>query len=212
MGSVYLATGPDAATDRMIQLLVISALLGLASAQQREFKAKFEDCGSILDISPAIQGSVSITAPFNRKTKRHVLFKGASVEICINGTIPSNAALPVVGQGLKNSAHGQLIVLGLEVPLAVPFCDVSLNACAGASPACDQMQPGSEVRLCSSLQVPTQSPDTDVNVTWKVLREETADTNCESTFQLQGLRQKGKTALACLKIPARVQSRKKNGK
>ena len=31
--------------------------------------------GSLLDIAPAIQGSVTITAPFNKRTKRHILFK-----------------------------------------------------------------------------------------------------------------------------------------
>ena len=34
--------------------------------------------------------------------------QGANVKICINGTIPSGAQQPVAGQGLKNSAHGQV--------------------------------------------------------------------------------------------------------
>ena len=30
------------------------------------------------------------------------------MKICINGTVPSSAQEPVAGQGLKNSAHGQV--------------------------------------------------------------------------------------------------------
>ena len=31
--------------------------------------------GSVLDIAPAVEGSVTITAPFKRSIKRHILFK-----------------------------------------------------------------------------------------------------------------------------------------
>merc|ERR1712038_2103127 len=144
-------------------------------------------------------GSVSITAPFKRSIERHILFSGAQE--------------PVVGPvaGLKNSAHGQIVVLGIPVPVPVPFCEVSLNACAGATPGCSDMKPGSPVQLCSSLSVPTATPDTDVNVTWKVLREEKSDNQCETTSDINALKDKGKTAMACLSIPARVQERKRAG-
>merc|ERR1711974_18187 len=104
--------------------------------------------------------------------KRHILFKGANVKICINGTVPSSVQEPVAGQGLKNSAHGQIVVLGIPVPVPVPFCEVTLNACTGSSPACSDLKPGAPVQLCSSLSVPTATPDTDVDVTWKVWRVE----------------------------------------
>ena len=92
--------------------------------------------GSVLDIAPAVEGSVTITAPFKRSIKRHILFKvisyhqlhlhgndddndppnhgyfqGADVKICINGTVPGSAQEPVAGQGLKNSAHGQVMMM-----------------------------------------------------------------------------------------------------
>lgn len=91
--------------------------------------------GSILNIEDALAGSVVMTAPFNRRTGRHILgkvtntklqsahlsvikrsvsmltiwyFQGKQVEICINGTLPSSGlSLPFAG--LKNQAHGKVI-------------------------------------------------------------------------------------------------------
>merc|ERR1711974_503677 len=127
---------------------------------------------------------------------------GANVKICINGTVPSSVQEPVAGQGLKNSAHGQIVVLGIPVPVPVPFCEVTLNACTGSSPACSELKPGAPVQLCSSLSVPTATPDTDVDVTWKVLRESRVDDQCETTSDINALKDKGKTTMACLSIPA----------
>merc|ERR1712228_161105 len=110
------------------------------------------------------------------------------------------------------SAHGQIVVLGIPVPVPVPFCEVTLNACTGSSPGCSELKPGSQVQLCSSLSVPTATPDTDVDVTWKVLREERADDQCETTSDINALKNKGKTTMACLSIPARVQERKRAGR
>ena len=53
----------------------------------------------------------------------------------------------------------QLEVGALTVPLPVEFCGVEYNGCKGASPACSAMGPGQAVQLCSSLTVPTESPD-----------------------------------------------------
>ena len=89
--------------------------------------------GSILNIADAITGSVTMTAPFNRKTGRHVLGKvtirlslrtfslnifeidqiyfliqGKEVEICIEGTLPPNSGLSPPFAGLKNQAHGKV--------------------------------------------------------------------------------------------------------
>lgn len=114
---------------------------------QRAFTAKFTDCGnlsdkgfalfskifsgSILRIAPPIldgkpTGSVTITAPFNKRTGRHILgkvlfysflshfnnslnFQGKNVQICINGTVLENSVpQPVAGAALKNSAHGKV--------------------------------------------------------------------------------------------------------
>ena len=53
----------------------------------------------------------------------------------------------------------QIEVGPLTVPLPVEFCGVEYDGCRGASPACGEMSPGQGVQLCSSLTVPTESPD-----------------------------------------------------
>ena len=47
----------------------------------------------------------------------------------------------------------------ITVPLPVDFCSLTYDGCSGASPACSELKAGGEVRLCSSLTVPSQSPD-----------------------------------------------------
>jgi len=184
---------------------------------QKAFTAKFEDCGSLLNIQPALVDgvptrSVTITAPFNRKTGRHILGKGKNVKICINGTVvPNSVPLPVAGAALKNSAHGKVLLGPLTVPLPVEFCDLTLDGCPGATPSCKEMKYGDNVQLCSSLTVPTASPDVDVEVTWKVLRENQADATCEKEFDLGRLKQKKKLPLVCINIPSRVQPPRTRG-
>merc|ERR1711862_1040880 len=173
---------------------------------QRTFTAKFTDCGSILRIAPPILDgkptwAVTITAPFNKRTGRHILGKGKNVQICINGTVLENSVpLPVAGAALKNSAHGKLELGGLTV-----------DGCPGASPSCPSIKYGEDLQLCSALTVPTASPDVDVEVTWKVLREEVADPTCEKEFDLGRLKEKGKLPLVCIQIPARVQPPRTRG-
>lgn len=173
---------------------------------QRSFKAKFTDCGSLLQIAPALEGSVTITAPYNPKTGRHILGKGRKVRICVNGTVPFNKIpLPITGDGLKTSAHGKIKLGPLTVPLPVEFCDLNLDGCPGATPSCPDIGEGDEVQFCSALTVPVASPDVDVEVTWKVLREEVSQPSCETEYDLATLRQRGKLPLVCINIPARVQ-------
>ena len=47
----------------------------------------------------------------------------------------------------------------MTVPVPVEFCSVNYNGCVGATPACGDMKLGDKVKLCSSLTVPTESPD-----------------------------------------------------
>jgi len=59
-----------------IGVFFLVVFVQLVTAQrQRSYKAKFSDCGSLLKIAPALQGSVTITAPYNSKTGRHILGK-----------------------------------------------------------------------------------------------------------------------------------------
>merc|ERR1711964_949016 len=189
----------------VICLIFVQLVTGQRVTGQRNYTTKFTDCGSLLDIADALEGPVKITAPYHRKKGRHILGKGKKVMICVNGRITNNIPLPVAGAGLKNSAHGKVLLGGLTVPLPVEFCDVEKKGCKGASPACEDMKPGDSVTLCSSLTVPTASPDVDVEVTWKVLREEVADKKCETEFDLRRLADKKKLPLVCINIPARVQ-------
>jgi len=194
-----------------MKVLVVSLLCLVSARAQRMFKAKFEDCGSVLNIADARQGPVKLSAVFNRKTKRHIFLRGQKVSICIDATVPSSIPLPVMGAGLKNQAHGEVIA-PIPVPLKVPFCDLQIDACVGAKPACPNIQPGNPVTLCSEITVPAASPNVDVEITWKVLRENITDTNCESEFSVDALRNKGKLALACLTIPASIKDKLKGQK
>merc|ERR1712062_520980 len=179
--------------DRITILLLLGGILVICAQKPRFFKTKFDDCGSLLDIAPALEGSVKMTAPFNRATGRHVLGKGKKVQICIEGKLnaSSNLPLPIIAPtGLKNSAHGQVELGPLTVPLPVDFCSITYDGCTGASPACSQMKAGEEV---------------NVEVTWKVLLEENFKDECEGTYDIEELKSEGKFPLVCIKIPARVQ-------
>ena len=59
----------------------------------------------------------------------------------------------------NNKYKLQLEVAGVTVPVPVEFCGVKYNGCTGATPACGDMKLGDKVKLCSSLTVPTESPD-----------------------------------------------------
>merc|ERR1712241_748402 len=191
--------------DRITILLLLGGILVTCAQKPRFFKTKFDDCGSLLDIAPALEGSVKMGAPFNRKTGRHVLGKGKKVQICIEGNLTAAANLPLpisAPFGLKNSAHGQVELGPLTVPLPVEFCSITVDGCEGAVPACSAMQAGDSVKLCSSLTVPTESPDVNVQVTWKVLLENKFQDECEQTFDIEELKSRGKYPLVCIKIPA----------
>ena len=55
------------------------------------------------------------------------VLQGANVKICINGTIPSGAQQPVAGQGLKNSAHGQVeVIYSLAMMIIIMIVTVML--------------------------------------------------------------------------------------
>merc|ERR1712130_120113 len=187
----------------LAQLAILATIWQTGEA--KFWKTKFSDCGSILSIADAITGSVTMTAPFNRKTGRHVLGKGKEVEICIEGTLPPNSGLSPPFAGLKNQAHGKLEVAGVTVPVPVEFCSVNYNGCVGATPACGDMKLGDKVKLCSSLTVPTESPDVDVEVTWKVLVDNQYEDKCETEYDVNTLKGRGKLPLVCINIPARVQ-------
>merc|ERR1712130_523926 len=101
----------------LAQLAILATIWQTGEA--KFWKTKFSDCGSILNIADAITGSVTMTAPFNRKTGRHVLGKGKEVEICIEGTLSPNSGLSPPFAGLKNQAHGKLEVAGVTVPVLV---------------------------------------------------------------------------------------------
>jgi len=186
---------------------MLASLCQVSYGQGRFYTTKFEDCGSLLQLAPAKTGSVKMTAPFDRRKGRHVLGKGRKVEICVEGTLPSGSQVPFPIQGLKNSAHGKIEVGALTVPLPVEFCGVQFDGCQGATPSCTAMKSGDNVKLCSSLTVPVESPDVDVEVTWKVLVDNNVANKdkCETEYDLGNLRRAGKLPLVCLHIPARVQ-------
>merc|ERR1712214_3977 len=95
-----------------VSFLLLAATSSSVQAQARFFKTKFNDCGSILNIEDALAGSVSMTAPFNRKTGRHILGKGKQVEICINGTLPSSGLnLPFAASRTRPTERSRLVPL-----------------------------------------------------------------------------------------------------
>lgn len=148
------------------------------------FKTKFANCGSRLTIAPIrrnVPGPVTISAPFDRKEKKQLLFKNRKIRICINATIPAidGKRLPapiITRSGLVNSAHGGLHPFR-DIP--IHFCEINKNGCDGITPAGPQpglcpasLSEGDNVQFCSSLTVPTIAPTgAVVDVTWKVLRE-----------------------------------------
>jgi len=184
--------------------LLLSSLVAYGNAA-RFFTTKFSDCGSLLNIEDALTGSVKMTAPFDRRNGRHVLGKGKEVEICIEGTLDPQSGVPVPFNGLKNSAHGKLELGIVQVPVPVEFCGVQFDGCNGITPSCNAVKYGEKIKLCSSLTVPTESPDVDVEVTWKVLVDNQYEDKCETEYDVNTLKGRGKLPLVCINIPARVQ-------
>ena len=84
------------------------------------------------------------------------IFSPVTQVYCIGNLITIDFSVLVL---TADSPVFQLEVGALTVPLPVEFCGVQYNGCLGASPACGAMGPGQAVQLCSSLTVPTESPD-----------------------------------------------------
>merc|ERR1711893_157539 len=181
MGSLVQLLVPGT-MNKFVHLTALSSLVAYGNAA-RFFTTKFSDCGSLLNIEDALTGSVKMTAPFDRRNGRHVLGKGKEVEICIEGTLDPQSGVPVPFNGLKNSAHGKLELGIVQVPVPVEFCGVQFDGCNGITPSCNAVKYGEKIKLCSSLTVPTESPDDDVDT----------------------LKGRGKLPLVCINIPARVQ-------
>merc|ERR1711976_163969 len=209
MGSLVQLLVP-CTMNYFVHLTALLSVLQFGNAQ-RFFTTKFSDCGSLLNIEDATTGSVKMTAPFDRRNGRHVLGKGKQVEICIEGVLNPESNVPVPFRGLKNQAHGQIELGVVTVPLPVEFCGVQFNGCNGITPQCNAVKYGEKIKLCSSLTVPKESPDVDVEVTWKVLVDNNYQDTCDVEYDVNKLRSQGKLPLVCIKIPSRVQEPRTRG-
>merc|ERR1712025_571072 len=197
----------------MARLTALALILLAGGGLGKQFKAKWTDCGSKMELEPAPTSNVTISAPYNKAKGRHSLFKGRTVKICIKGTF-KGINLPV--EGVKNSAHGQIVVPLLNtLPVAVDFCDIQLDGCVGADPPCKDLSDGGVAEFCSTINVPDIPSEPDVDVTWKILAKDRPEPGkCEKEFDLGRLKNKGKLPIACIRIDARVAApfkRKKQG-
>jgi len=195
---------------KLIFVALIFAFIGLNVGQFKRFEAKWTDCGGSADVRALLNKTtikqVTITAPYNRNAKRHILITGRNVEICINGPITNNIQPYLPIRGIKNSAHGKLSIIGVVVPVPLDFCDIQRDGCQRAKPSCPDISVGDEAQFCSTITVPPAPGDPDVEVTWKVLMEKDSEPDqCERVYGLGDLKKKGKRALACINIPTKVQ-------
>jgi len=187
--------------------IIIFSLLGICAGQRgfRTFPARFRECDGpakgILNIR-----NVTISAPLALKENcrnRHLLVKGRRVQICVEGTIPTNSPFPLTGSaGLKNSAHGTLPALPPQ-----DFCDVEKNGCKNTNPQCGQLKSGENVKVCSILTVPNDpillNPlvQPDVTVRWRTLYESSFDSSvCEKNYETQP----GQVPFICMDLDTKV--------
>lgn len=154
--------------------------------------------------------NVSLSAPYDRRVGRHVLWRNNQVQVCL--TAKANKLTEEV-RFLQNAAFGY--VLFPLIPLDSPFCDIDKNTCTNMQPACGSkkpgvaLSPGDEFCSCSNIAVPSAAlPGLDVDITWIVMStEKEPGSDCEIQRGTNQLANKGKKKVICIKIPAVIRNK-----
>jgi len=190
-----------------------------AKQQQRWASTKYPLHGT-----PATDGSLEIrigNVLFNTKSKRTILLKETTVQICMFGKL-AGPRLRNGSRAFQVSAHGKptaLPVAGVKLPtggldIDTPFCDVNSDGCVSTQPQCSSITfegGDQDFCSCSTLKVPGYAPaETEVEVTWKLLEVQPGlpaipGTVCEPEGDMDKLwEEKQKETLACIKLDAKV--------
>merc|ERR1712038_1839790 len=213
--------GVVAATAAALLLAVlVSVVEGNTScfadyAISRLYKTKYDVCSKNNTAISELAGTkffeimnVSLSAPYDPKVRRHVLWRNHQVQVCLTGR--ANTLTEKVNF-LQNPAFGY--VLFPLIPLDSPFCEIDKNTCTNMQigPQNDQkcsadaaLQPGQEFCTCSNIKVPAVAlPGLDVDITWIVMstENEPKKSDCEVQRGTEQLAGKGKKKVVCIKIP-----------
>jgi len=189
-------------------------------AISRLYKAKYDVCSESNTAISELAGTeffeimnVSLSAPYDKRVRRHVLWRNHQVQVCLTGR--ANTLTEKV-TFLQNAAFGY--VLFPLIPLDSPFCDIDKNTCTNMQigPKNDQkcmadaaLQPGQEFCSCSNIAVPGAAlPGLDVDITWIVMStQKEPGKDCETSRDIKQLASRGKKKLICLKIPAVIRNK-----
>jgi len=206
--------GVVAASAALLLAALVSTVAGDAScfkdyAIGRLYKTKYEVCNGDNTVGSEFFElmNVSLSAPYDRRVGRHVLWRNNQVQVCL--TARANKLAEKVSF-LQNAAFGY--VLFPLIPLDSPFCDIDKNSCTNMQPACKPdaaLVPGQEFCTCSNIAVPSAAlPGLDVDITWIVMStEKEPGTDCEIQRGTNQLAAKGKKKLICIKIPAVIRNK-----
>jgi len=206
--------GVMAALAALLLVALVSTVAGDSScfkdfAISRLYKTKYEVCKESNTVGPEYFElmNVSLSAPYDRRVGRHVLWRNNQVQVCL--TARANKLAEKVSF-LQNAAFGY--VLFPLIPLDSPFCDIDKNTCTNMSPACKPgaaLEPGQEFCTCSNIAVPGAAlPGLDVDIRWIVMStEKEPGSDCEIQRGENQLARKGKKKLICIKIPAVIRNK-----
>ena len=189
------------------------------------YKTKYEVCSEDNTAHSELAGAeffdimnVSLSAPYDPKVGRHVLWRNHQVQICLTGR--ANTLTEKVNF-LQNAAFGY--VYFPLIPLDSPFCAIDKDTCTNMQigpnnnkkcSADAALRPGQEFCSCSNIAVPGAAlPGLHVDITWIVMStQKEPGKNCETSRDINQLESRGKKKLICLKIPAVIRNKPKNWK
>merc|ERR1712045_66985 len=139
--------------------------------------------------------NVSLSAPYDRRVGRHVLFRNNQVQVCL--TAKANKLTEEV-RFLQNAAFGY--VLFPLIPLDSPFCDIDKNTCTNM-----RIGPKNDQKCMADAAL---LPGLDVDITWIVMStQKEPGKDCETSRDIKQLASRGKKKLMCIKIPAVIRNK-----
>jgi len=220
MGVGMVSSGSPGLSAAALAALSLFALASVATADDscfKEFaiaklyKTKYEVCNGDNSIQSDFFEimNVSLSAPYDRRVGKHVLWRNHQVQICLTAkatTLTKEVAF------MQNAAFGY--VHFPLIPITSPFCDVDKNPCTNMKPACKPgsatLVPGQEFCSCSNIAVPGAAlPGLDVDVSWILMstENEPKKSDCEVQRGTEQLAGKGKKKVVCIKIPTVIRNK-----